>query len=892
MSDPSNAKSQSTSQFVTALVFNSAAFGIQVVAFTLVRPYFRAIYEPRSYIPPESKRAPRLSQSVFAWPLAIWRADIEDIKRLNGLDAYFFVRFLRMMALMFLPIWFITWAVLIPVTTVNTQVPGLSGLDRFTFGNVENTKQNRYAAHIILAWLLTFWVWYLIRREMSHFVTVRQQYLISKDHSTSAQASTILVTGVPRRYLNERALAKLYSHLPGGVRKVWLNRDLKNMPDVYKDRLNACDKLESAETALLKTAAKIQAQKNKKLGKDADVPANVQSKDSLNAERDLSLTDKLVPRDQRPTHRLPVGFLPFGLPFIGQKVDTIDWTKEDIERTNNVLTKMQKVLAKEVSSMTRSSRLFNMSLHEMAKELETQTYPPLNSAFILFNNQMAAHMAAQLLTHHEPYRMAKKYIDVAPQDIVWDNLSMNPYEAQVRTLISYGITAALIILWAFPVAFIGTLSNVPKLCSTYTWLRWLCGLPVVSGIIGGILPPVLLAVLMAVLPIILRILARFEGIPKHTDIELSLMTRYFIFQVIHSFLIVTLSSGIIAALPDLANNLSSVATLLARNLPLASNFFLTFVILQGLTATASGLLTLVPLIIYYVKLIILGSTPRSIFTIKYTMRNVAWGTLFPTITLLVVICLGYMLISPIINGLACFTFFLFYQVWKYLFTWQLDQSPTSETGGLFFPKAIQHIFVGMYVQHLCLAALFFLARDENKRASAIPMGALMVVLIFLTACFNLLIANSYGPLKFALPLSLADKTYDANQPNQGEEDFEPEPSAESAPGPRTSQDAGRLESGGVTSIPVEAKPKDKEAEEDEELHDFNIEGPKDFNHPASVETQRIIWVPDDELGIGRVEVEDMKRRGVQASLDKVEMDEMGKIKITGPPPGGPEINVE
>ena len=53
-SDLSAAKSQSTSQFVTALVFNSAVFAIQVVAFTLVRPYFRAIYEPRSYIPLES----------------------------------------------------------------------------------------------------------------------------------------------------------------------------------------------------------------------------------------------------------------------------------------------------------------------------------------------------------------------------------------------------------------------------------------------------------------------------------------------------------------------------------------------------------------------------------------------------------------------------------------------------------------------------------------------------------------------------------------------------------------------------------------------------------------------------------------------------------------------
>lgn len=216
------------------------------------------------------------------------------------------------------------------------------------------------------------------------------------------------------------------------------------MPQVYSDRLNACNKLESAETSLLKTAAKIRAKKVKNLGKNPDTSDSIQGQDSPSVEHDLSLADKLVPRDERPTHRLPLGFLPFSLPLIGQKVDSIDWAKEQIERTNEELTEMQKVLAKEVSSMTRSSRMFNMNLREMSKELDKQTYPPLNSAFILFNNQMAAHMAVRLLTHHEPYRMAKKYIDVAPEDIVWSNLSMNPYEAQVRTLISYSLTAGLV----------------------------------------------------------------------------------------------------------------------------------------------------------------------------------------------------------------------------------------------------------------------------------------------------------------------------------------------------------------------------------------------------------------------------------------------------------------
>lgn len=45
---------------------------------------------------------------------------------------------------------------------------------------------------------------------------------------------------------------------------------------------------------------------------------------------------------------------------------------------------------------------------------------------------------------------------------------------------------------------------------------------------------------------------------------------------------------------------------------------------------------------------------------------------------------------------------------------------------------MQHVFVGLYVQQICLCALFFLAQDENNNPSAVPEGALMVVLIVLT----------------------------------------------------------------------------------------------------------------------------------------------------------------
>jgi hypothetical protein len=59
---------------------------------------------------------------------------------------------------------------------------------------------------------------------MQHFTTIRQLHLVNPAYSRSVQANTILVTGIPAKHLSEPALRQLYSHLPGGVKKVWLNR--------------------------------------------------------------------------------------------------------------------------------------------------------------------------------------------------------------------------------------------------------------------------------------------------------------------------------------------------------------------------------------------------------------------------------------------------------------------------------------------------------------------------------------------------------------------------------------------------------------------------------------------------------------------------------------------
>jgi hypothetical protein len=79
--------------------------------------------------------------------------------------------------------------------------------------------------------------------------------------------------------------------------------------------------------------------------------------------------------------------------------------------------------------------------------------------------------------------------------------------------------------------------------------------------------------------------------------------------------------------------------------------------------------------------------------------------------------LGYMIISPVINGLACSTFFAFYMMYKYLFVWEFGQPPSSDTGGLYFPKAIQQLFVGLYVQQVSAESYDTIVAERAHRGA-------------------------------------------------------------------------------------------------------------------------------------------------------------------------------
>jgi len=301
---------------------------------------------------------------------------------------------------------------------------------------------------------------------------------------------------------------------------------------------------------------------------------------------------------------------------------------------------------------------------------------------------------------------------------------------------------------------------------------------------------------------------------------------------------------------------------------------------------------------YYVKITLLGSTPRSVYEIKYEPRTSEWGTLFPTMTQLVVITFGYSIISPIINGLAFAAFLLFYFLHKYLFTWVNDEPNSSDTGGLFFPKAIQHIFVGLYVQQLCLCALFFLAQNDKGSPSAIPEGALVIVLIIFTAFFQNIIRNSYSPLIKYLPLTLVSgpgaeqevrTTTDVPQPgplgsnDTKDVDQEDDAIASGSYLLYTGGGSPRPDDADGSPLKSPASPPSKNethAPSNSPFAKAMEDEPSDFTHPAAVEEQRFIWLPRDQLGLVHEIERDLDSQGILHSTEGAVVDSKGHVDVT------------
>ena len=445
--------------------------------------------------------------------------------------------------------------------------------------------------------------------------------------------------------------------------------------------------------------------------------------------------ERFLKAKERPTHRLArfdwtPGFLP-GIPVLNKKVDTIYWCRGELARLNLEIEIDQK---------------------------HPERFPLMNSAFIQFNHQVAAHMACQAVTHHVPKHMAPRMVEISPNDVLWDNMSIKWWESWIRIFVVTAVVVGMTVLWAFPVIWTASLAQITGLADSVSWLHWLNAIPKkVLQAIAGVLPAVALSILLALVPVIFRYLAFLQGAQTGMEKQRSIQRYYFGFLFVQVFLVVSISGTAFALLGSSSSftNITQIPETLAENIPKAANYFFSYMILQALSTSSGTLLQIVTLALWFIMPKLFDNTARDKWKRNTTLQSVSWGSFFPVYTNFACIALIYSVIAPIIIVFAIITFTLLWIANRYnmlyVSRFKLD------TGGLLYPTAINQTFTGLYFMEIVLIGLFFLVRDENNNAACIPQAIIMLVVAALTIFYQVMLNISFGPLFQNLPITFEDE---------------------------------------------------------------------------------------------------------------------------------------
>jgi hypothetical protein len=378
-------------------------------------------------------------------------------------------------------------------------------------------------------------------------------------------------------------------------------------------------------------------------------------------------------------------------------------------------------------------------------------------------------------------------------------------------------------------------------------------------------------------------MAKLAGYVTLSQIELQTQSWYFAFQVVQVFLITTFAGAATTVINSVKENPGSALTLLSKNLPKASNVYISYFLLFGLSSAAGTLLNIGGFVsIVVLGRILPGKTPRKMFQKLSTFAGPMWGSEFPKWTNLGVIALSYSCIAPLILGFAVVSFALIYIAFRYNFLYCYENK--IDTQGAAYSRALRQLITGVYISELCLIGLFAIATG-NHPAAAGPL-AIEALLLACTIGFHLMLRTALthheARLAYFDPtptnMHLEDAVHEKPTPNTST-------STPLVGAPRPSKIPAFLQSiinPDRSSLGVLSSSLDIFYQTPQEPLPEPIQKRAYFN-PVITSPTPVLWIVRDGMGISEREVRDCKKvvPTLVVTDEQAFFNEKGKVEWSG-----------
>lgn len=541
-------------------------------------------------------------KNTLSWIRATLSTPNTDILADSGLDAFFFLRYLQFLLKLFLLLSLITLPFVLPFNLVHGKptAEGVQGLDRLTWASVGSGYHQYYWVHLCITAVATFCICVGIYKEYFEYIRVRHAYLTSHRFQSQWSARTVLFTGIPREYTSISALQTIYGALPGGVKNIFLNRELGTLAKKVRERKRLLEEMEVAMTKKIRRST----------------VSHTQGQSYVNSARTNS-----------------------------------DKRFDPVPGTNLGQSSQYRSLAGRVLADYRKKRSIEYKMEALSRldtdirlQIERSDLPPYRSAFIEFHSPAAASLARQSTACSRPFSFLTHMIGTTSDYILWDNLNRSPWQFYVRSILTFAVIVFTIMGWAIPIALTGSLSQISYLASITPGLTGITMLPTwLLSPIEGVLPQILLVILLSLVPVLFRAAAFFQGHCTAGAMELAVQRYYFCFLFVQVFLTVSISSSATTIIRQVYHGVDSVPTMLATNLPKSSNYFLSYLLLQAFSISSGRLLRPPGLAKWLFLTRFANATPRQKWRHESVLQPAQWGTVFPVFTNIA--CIGKELVD-------------------------------------------------------------------------------------------------------------------------------------------------------------------------------------------------------------------------------------------------------
>lgn len=581
------------------------------------------------------------------------------------------------------------------VTTLNGTLPTQPGSDWLDLLTDASTY---LSIHLVFTYLFTLLALYLTYKNYRRFIRSRQLFSLELVHSIPAR--TIMVTNLPSHLQGERALAEYFENMSLAVESVTVCREVGTLKKLLDQRTAALLALERAWAAYVGNPSSVEAY---------DPEESVMPLVDVDVEAPQPPPTRLVvPHRKRPTLRLG---------WFKPKVDALEYLE------------------------TRFKELDE----QVKKKRRTGRFKATQAAFVTFEKMSSAQVALQVVHANNPWQCTT-YAAPEPRDIVWAN--MTPSQALIRTrdALVLGALALLFFFWFFPITALASLLSYDEIKRTLPWLgRLIDRNAKVQAVVQNSLPSVAMITLNALLPFLLEGLTYLQGYRARSWIEYSLLKKYFLFLLINVVFIFLLATTYWQLVRDLANYPAKIPEKLAKALQSgkARNFFLSYVILQGLGIMPLQLLNLGIIVPRSILRLFVTRTPRD-FAELNAPPMINYGVVYPQAILIFTITILYSVVQPLIVIFGSVYFGVAYVVYKYKLLFVFYKPYESQ--GQAWPLTFIRLIWGVVIFLVFMTGFFILSKS-------FIMASLLMPLLVGTVVWSWWVDESLKPLSEFVSLS-------------------------------------------------------------------------------------------------------------------------------------------